>query len=76
MSEWQPIETADIKPFSPDGNWWEGTARLLLCNRYHVVVGRYAYTSRGKGRWLSAGHIFEPTHWMPLPKPPTPPEVK
>ncbi len=67
---WQPIETAPK----------DGTPLLLF--------GRVAYSQELAqyvgfwGRWDSAGGEFEtwicsgphwkPTHWMPLPDPPTP----
>lgn len=69
MSDWQPIETAprDGTTFiATDGNEVEPVYYV----RYsHWSVGEYdlRYSSRQEGEeslW------FNPTHWMPLPKPP------
>lgn len=72
MSEWQPIETAP-----KDG-------RLIVVHgiepgeygytedRPNTTVARWAYggwqPTRGGGRY---DHGIRPTHWMPLPEPPS-----
>ncbi len=70
MSEWQPIETAIVKPFSAEDWFKAATPGLLLTNGWRATVGYYGYTSKGKGRWMSHGQVFVPTHWMEIPKHP------
>ena len=60
---WQPIETApkdqSVLVVSDGGNMWMATFRYV-----GPRVGE---------RWESSGFgrlPFQPTHWMPLPKPP------
>ena len=74
MSEWQPIETAptnrSILVFVPNAD------------HYGHGVYRAMQVDMGTGRrWMSCGlHVGrdmigeadQPTHWMPLPAPPTP----
>ncbi len=70
--QWQPIETAP-------------KTRELKILTYGVVPENYGYTQEewlisisewcGNG-WASQasspyGNRFQPTHWMPLPEPPT-----
>lgn len=71
---WQPIETAP-----------KDRTAILLCNRAGSFIGYYmpVYQSgyRPKGPWSSLllnhehmprdGAHEQPTHWMPLPQPPT-----
>lgn len=77
MSEWQPIETAPIHPPDKDGNEF----RALVFEDGEIWMGeaRYAYTLSG-GKWTYAfdgwrvhldGASLYPTHWMPLPAPPS-----
>lgn len=74
MAEWQPIETAPK----------DGTV-VLVCNRYGTWVAKHqeVYQSgyRPENPWfvmmLNMKHMsnppnYRPTHWMPLPEPPTP----
>jgi hypothetical protein len=72
MMEWQPIETAPIKPFDKE-RWYVGGTRLLLWTGYGACIGDYSYTQTGKGRWRDHHSTITPTHWMPLPKPPVQP---
>ena len=66
-SDWLPIETAPIKPFDKD-NWSMATSpHVLLWNGHFCVIGVYAYTRKGKGRWQDWHANTSPTHWMPLP---------
>ena len=64
---WQPIETAPK----------DGTTLLLG----HSVTVFDGWWSEGDGAWIDGennmfgDHIgYEPTHWRPLPSPPTPPQ--
>jgi len=68
--EWQPIETAPRVP---------GVA-LLLLDEGEAKKGYFIeYVSICKllvQRWEeSGGWPISPTHWMPLPEPPVPPET-
>jgi hypothetical protein len=68
MGEWQPIETAP-----------RNTTRMFVVQAFNVVrKGGHRYTSdpycvwhNGSEGFLRWPHDFQPTHWMPLPKPPT-----
>lgn len=74
MSEWQPIETAPrdgamVLLFVPDGE----------TDDYDEVLGDYRPQAIFVGYWVSEHHwrlahysafSFDPTHWMPLPRPP------
>lgn len=72
MSEWQPIETAPR----------DGTYILLGWSVNPTKDGEFPKMSVGKsidrdsGWWLTAGWAsstvqMAPTHWMPLPPPPS-----
>lgn len=64
-SGWRPIETAP-RDGSDVLTWWDGKRRI-------------AWSYDRKGPWLTAGDAWnmdcaeytQPTHWMPLPAPPT-----
>lgn len=66
--DWRPIKTYKPKPFDP-ANYWKDEPRVLIFEHY-TRVGWYGYTKNGKGRWKDAYGIANPTHWMPMPKPP------
>ena len=72
MSDWQPIETAQIKPFDA-ANWYRTHSEyVFLAERGRVFMGAYGFTKGGKGRWQDHhGRNSNPDHWMPIPKPPT-----
>lgn len=72
-SPWKPIETCQIEPFNAS-EWYKPGKRYLLWVGHHVI-GQYAYTKKGKGRWLSATGTIYPTHWMHLPDDPPKGEV-
>ncbi len=64
MSEWQPIETAPK----------DGTRVMLFRAGRKICLGGYVTPSWAltlEGWKNSHGNFFEPTHWMPLPLPPT-----
>jgi len=63
--DWQPIETAPRKHQKP----------LLLGFQHSVHVGVW-YEGKRKQGWLiidesGSGIGADPSHWMPLPEPPT-----
>ena len=62
QSQWQPIETVPR----------DSRARLVWCpDRQNI----YAVSYQGRRGWLIFGGgvlTQEPTHWMPLPPPPSP----
>ncbi len=75
MTDWQPIATAPISgdPFTEPQDY------VLLWNGQHVGVGaihseEYA-EEVGSRYWDEGGQSImpEPTHWMPLPAPPSSP---
>lgn len=63
MSDWQPIKTAPknntkvLIYVPPMKNEGAGYPEIIMVSRF-------------KGYWWDAGHL-KPTHWMPLPEPPT-----
>ena len=63
--EWQPIETAPQ----------DGTTVLACCQgmRWHQVL--FWMDDAGDdwtSEWMNmAGKSYSPTHWMPLPEPPS-----
>jgi hypothetical protein len=64
---WQPIETAprdEVKFLAYDKR--DGT--MAVCFYWHIVDNKYLSVDGVSGyEWESN---IEPTHWMPLPKPP------
>lgn len=64
MSAWQPIETAP-----QDGAW------IMLCSR-KMSMSDYPLVAWWDEGWICARSLelprFTPTHWMPIPEPPTP----
>ncbi|WP_445322869.1 DUF551 domain-containing protein [Ramlibacter sp. AN1015] len=70
-STWQPIETAPTGPFDYDRWFMPHSPRLLLWVGEYAVIGTYNFTERGKGRWQGPLGNISPTHWMPLPAPPS-----
>lgn len=69
LGAWQPIETAPK----------DGTNILLVNRKGNMATGLWVVNGASKGWWLRGGNepntFFNghhgPTHWMPLPKPPT-----
>lgn len=82
MSDWQPIESAP-----KDGTWvlmtggtisyrWDGdTAPACVAGQWtHEINFLYREKGRWQFAWYDGGYYGEyenPTHWMPLPAPPT-----
>ena len=77
QGEWLPIESAP-----KDGTKVLGFApnKLVIDPNFRVVTMWWRkWQDRGGDHWCwqsteSGSHIDEPTHWMPLPAPPTPKE--
>ena len=66
MNEWKPIETAPK----------DGTRILLATNDYVFEGYWHQYSPHCDGWWKvsdieNLGNTIYPTHWMPLPEPPT-----
>lgn len=68
MSEWQPIETAPkderrVVLFNPheSGHW------QFQIGAFWEELGGWQYD----GATPSYSNAYQPTHWMPLPDPPT-----
>lgn len=83
---WQPIETAPKgggAEMVTDPDWVEPPEILIYCANGEQVVARWDlyYAEGGRGytdgvAWVAFGEqvnsaIGEPTHWRPLPSPPT-----
>lgn len=64
MSEWQPIETAPKDGETPVLTWYP--------KAYQGKGGHYVMLWQD-GKWWAIPGAFElkPTHWMPLPSPPS-----
>lgn len=82
MDEWQPIETAPrdgtrVLLFQ-DGKRTEIGAWLDTSTEHEELVRRdgkravYEIVVDESGYWDGAEEIFAPTHWMPIPAPPSP----
>lgn len=64
MQEWQPIETAPRN----------GTEILVMLENkdMHIVYGhRYDFGNKFEWAQFDGPNNYNPTHWMPLPKPPS-----
>lgn len=73
MSEWQPIETApkdrSVLLYEPIGGWWLPEPRPGVVP--HIWVGNWwKGDTLNRAQWNGAMYSA-PTHWMPLPAPPT-----
>lgn len=77
--EWQPIETAPkdgtrIFVWQPDGRWRTNSASHGDRGEHvQVVYWHNPYNSNSEGFWVggTSGRAYRPTHWMPLPSPPS-----
>jgi hypothetical protein len=70
---WREIESAPLPKFSR--RHYDRRFVCLVYSDRGVELGIYSYTSEGVGCWSAYGwgpsHRVNPTHWMPLPPPPT-----
>lgn len=75
MSEWLQIESAPKGDDKTCVLLWDGSAALV---GYWLRLAGGWVMSDGDGSFISddrgdAYYIHRPTHWMPLPNPPSPP---
>ncbi len=68
MSEWKPIETAPR-----EGDEILIARHVQYRERGDVWVMHVAWYDRRAAKWctLHAPNLVDPTHWQPLPDPPT-----
>lgn len=59
MSDWRPIETAPK----------EDEAEYLVWNGHRIE--HVTYDAKRKEWWVLNEFTVEPSHWFPLPQPPT-----
>lgn len=82
IQDWQPIETAprDATGILLHNNKAPGIrgGKANECDGTNTVVGSWWSNEGEDGEWICYMSMiidpncpFEPTHWMPLPKPPT-----
>jgi hypothetical protein len=71
MSEWQPIATAP-KDGTPIDLWISGSNRRFADCRFHRGMWQHWWMDCfGSGMDWQSLDSHKPTHWMPLPTPPT-----
>jgi len=72
MAEWQPIESAPRGKPAPYGSGPSilGVAIGEGWTAYNIVNWSY-HKNPTKGSWKGPHGVWEPTHWQPLPEPPT-----
>lgn len=73
MSEWQPIETApkDGLGFGPMLLCGHVDSRWIRFGRWDPMGRRWLYSGTNERSQWSMKEGDAPTHWMPLPSPPT-----
>jgi hypothetical protein len=82
MSEWKTIESApkDATAVLVMRNIWPGTksGRAETCNGHNTYVAEWWEGQGEGGEWVCYMDMIqdpscpiEPTHWMPLPTPPS-----
>lgn len=64
MSEWQPIESAPKDGVEVLAYFEDGGCYVAACRDGVWIEGNYLNPK-------DAPELFTPTHWMPLPDPPT-----
>ena len=77
MSQWQPIETApkDGTRIIGRRSYAERYTGRLRYERHKTFWGKTSHVpiyGWNYGRDVEDQELWEPTHWMPLPDPPTP----
>lgn len=81
MNEWQPIETAPkdgkillgggTKPWVTCG-WWDSEFRMEINEEKQCLDYTGAWTDGTVESWgMEENTELHPTHWQPLPEPPT-----
>lgn len=69
---WQPIESAPKGSPAPYGS---GPEVLGVCSNpawtAYSIVRWFYHKNPARGAWKGPHGVWEPTHWMPLPSPPT-----
>lgn len=68
--EWQPIETAPREVIDAKSDIRRLGERILVWNG-KAVIARWWHPQGYDGEWFGIKEGSKPTHWMPLPKPPT-----
>lgn len=73
MSEWQDIESApeDLEVLASDGESVATAAQTRPLSWVYSAGGKYVWQGSDE-RGGIMGLEFSPTHWMPLPTPPSP----
>lgn len=73
MTDWKPIETAAVE--GDDAFQLPGVMVLIPNSRWPVKMGFWRKSDKRWGWYGSSGIRHEkqnqPTHWMPLPPPPS-----
>ena len=72
MTEWQPIETAPkatpVLVYNSDDWGWGANKILIGINNEWGEDWKVLFCDLGDLNYM---RLIEPTHWMPLPEPPT-----
>ena len=72
MTDWQPIETAPKDGTYVDlwgqRNWDYSYGRSIHCRYRDYPDAPGWFFEKGPHRIIT--QVYDPTHWMPLPKPP------
>ena len=79
MSEWQPIDTAPkdgrtVIVYQPGYSWRYPSPRHA--EEVAIAYWRQPGNPERAPEWIWGTRIYRPTHWMPLPSPPAPPESR